>query len=93
LRLNGAGQGLDTIGGFTPWNGDVLDLSRTLAGMNVAPDLSNLGLFVSATSSNGNTTLYVDPSGGQGATPVAFATLTGSVTTLATLVANHDIKV
>jgi beta-glucanase (GH16 family) len=93
LRLNGAGQGLDTISGFTPWNGDVLDLSRTLAGTNAAADLSNLGLFVSATSSNGNTTLYVDPTGGQGGTPVAFATLLGSVTTLSTLVANHDITV
>jgi beta-glucanase (GH16 family) len=93
LRLNGAGQGLDRITGFTPWNGDVLDLSRTLAGLNVATDLSNLGTFVSATSSNGNTTLYVDPSGGQGGTPVAFAVLEGSVTTLSTLVANHDIKV
>jgi beta-glucanase (GH16 family) len=93
LRLNGAGQGLDTITGFTPWDGDVLDLSRTLTGLNVAADLSNLGMFVSATSSNGNTTLYVDPSGGQGGTPVAFALLAGSVTTLATLVANHDITV
>jgi beta-glucanase (GH16 family) len=92
LRLNGAGQGLDTITGFSPWNGDVLDLSRTLAGLNVASDLSNLGTFISATSSNGNTTLYVDPSGGQGATPVAFAVLEGSVTTLSTLVANHDIS-
>lgn len=93
LRLNGAGQGLDTITGFTPWDGDVLDLSRTVAGLNVAADMSNLGTFISATSSNGNTTLYVDPSGGQGGTPVAFAVLEGSVTTLATLVANQDIRV
>ena len=93
MRLNGAGQGLDTITGFTPWNGDVLDLSRTVAGPNVAVDLSNIGTYISATSSNGNTTLYVDTSGGQGETPASFALLEGTATMLSTLVANHDITV
>jgi Ca2+-binding RTX toxin-like protein len=89
--LNGPGQGLDTITGFTPTNSDVLDLSRTLAQAQTTVDLTNIGNFITAVSSGGNTTLYVDDTGGHG-TPTAFAVLDGVNTTVATLVANNDLR-
>ena len=71
---------------------DVLDLTRTLAGTAVAADLSNIGRFIQSTTSGGNTTLYVDPTG-NGGSPYAFATLQGVTTTIGTLLAQHDIQV
>ena len=47
--LPGAGGGFDTITGFTETNGDVLDLSRVLAGSGAASDLSNLSSYVMLT--------------------------------------------
>jgi beta-glucanase (GH16 family)/uncharacterized protein (DUF2141 family) len=89
FMLNGAGQGLDRINNFVTGS-DVLDLTRTVAGLGVASDMSNLGKFVTSTISAGNTTLLVDPTGGHG-TPGAFAVLDGIVTTIATLVAAHRV--
>ena len=89
--LNGPNQGLDTITGFSPTIHDVLNLSRTLAQAQATVDLTNVGNFITAVASGGNTTLYVDDTGGKG-TPVAFAVLDGVTTSVAQLVANHDIK-
>jgi Ca2+-binding RTX toxin-like protein len=89
--LNGPNQGLDTITGFSPTIHDVLNLSRTLAAATTAVDLTNVGNFITAVASGGNTTLYVDETGGHG-TPVAFAVLDGVTTTVAQLVANNDLK-
>ena len=90
--MNGATQGKDTINGFKLGIADVLDLTRTLAGTAVAADLSNIGRFIQSTTSGGNTTLYVDPTG-NGGSPYAFATLQGVTTTIGTLLAQHDIQV
>jgi beta-glucanase (GH16 family) len=87
--LNGAGQGLDTINNFHIGT-DVLDLTRTLAGLGVAADLSNLGRFVTASVSGGNTTLLVDPTGGSG-TPSAFAVLDGVSTSVSALLSHHAV--
>jgi Ca2+-binding RTX toxin-like protein len=89
--LNGPGQGIDTLTGFLPTNGDILNLSRTLALATTAVDLTNVGNFITAVASGGNTTLYVDDTGGHG-TATAFAVLDGVTTTIATLVKNNEIK-
>lgn len=90
--LNGANQGLDTIFGFTLTNHDKLDLSRTLGSVASAVDVTNVGKFITAASSGGNTTLFVDPTGGHG-TPYAFASLQGVTATVAQLVAYNDLIV
>jgi hypothetical protein len=89
--LNSAGQGLTTISGFNTANSNILDLQRTLAGTNILPDLSNLASFITAVTASGNTTLYVDPTGGSG-TPTAFAVLSGVQTTVAALQALHEFS-
>ena len=88
FELNAPGEGLETISGFNA--GDVLDLSRTLAGSSVASDLSNLGSYITTVSNGGSTTLLADPSGGGAGT--AFAQLTGVTTTVASLVANGQVQ-
>jgi Ca2+-binding RTX toxin-like protein len=90
--LNGSGQGLDTITGFQLTNHDLLDLTRTLASVASSVDLTNVGTYITATTAGGNTTLYVDPTGGHG-TPYAFAVLDGVSATVAQLVAYNDLKV
>jgi protocatechuate 3,4-dioxygenase beta subunit len=87
--LNAGGSaGLTTIAGFNVV-GDTLDLTRTLAGTGILPDLSNLGSYVTATVSGSNTTLLVDPTGGSG-TPQAFAVLSGVQTSIAALLAANE---
>jgi Ca2+-binding RTX toxin-like protein len=90
--LNAAGQGLDTIFNFALANSDKLDLTRTLAGVASSVDLTNVGTYITASTSGGNTTLYVDPTGGHG-TPYAFASLQGVTATVAQLVAHGDLTV
>jgi beta-glucanase (GH16 family)/Ca2+-binding RTX toxin-like protein len=90
--LNGANQGLDTITGFALTNHDKLDLSRTLASVAASVSLANVGMFITALASGGNTTLSVDLTGGHG-TPYAFASLQGVIVTMAQLVANNDLIV
>ncbi len=90
--LNAAGQGLDTIFGFALTNSDKLDLTRTLASVASSVDLTNVGTYITASTSGGNTTLYVDPTGGHG-TPYAFASLQGVTATVAQLVAHGDLTV
>ena len=90
--LNAANQGKDTITGFKFYISDVLDLTRTLAGTAIAADLSNITKFISTTSAGGNTTLYVDATGGSG-TPYAFAVLQGITTTMTALTTQHSFRV
>jgi Ca2+-binding RTX toxin-like protein len=85
---NAAGQGLETISGFT--SGDMIGLSQTLAGVSVASDLSNLGSYITAVTNGGNTTLLVNPSGS--GTASAFVQLNGVTTTVAALVNGHNIS-
>jgi hypothetical protein len=92
FKLNGAGQGLTTINGFAPTAGNVLDLTRTLAGVSIASDLSNISKYITSSVANGSTSLYVDPTGGTG-TPYAFLSLQGVSTSVSALVAAHDLKV
>jgi hypothetical protein len=88
--VDGAGQGTTTINGFNTV-GDVLDLTSALSGLAIAADLSNLGTYVTASVAAGNTTLWIDPTGGS-ATPAAFVVLNGISATLPQLVAAHDIS-
>jgi beta-glucanase (GH16 family) len=90
--LNGAGQGLDTIWGFSTTNSDKLDLTRTLANVASQVDLTNVGSYITASTSGGNTTLYVDPTGGHG-TPYAFALLEGVSATVQQLVGHGSLIV
>ena len=85
---NAAGQGLETISGFT--SGDVLDLSHTLAGLNVASNLSNLGSYVTTVTQGSSTTLLVNSSGS--GTASAFVQLNGVNTTVAGLVNGHNVS-
>ena len=86
FKLNGAGQGLTTINGFALNNNDTLNVTRSLAGTNIAANLNNIGSFITATSDQTGTTLYVDPTGGSG-TPIAFAFLSNVSVTVSQLVA------
>jgi hypothetical protein len=88
--VNGAGQGTTTINGFNTV-GDVLDLSAALSGVAIAADMSNLGTYVTASVTAGNTTLWIDPTGGS-ATPAAFVVLNGISASLPQLIAAHDIS-
>jgi hypothetical protein len=85
---NAAGQGLETISGFT--SGDIIGLSQTLAGVSIASNLSNLGSYITAVTNGGNTTLLVNPSGS--GTASAFVQLNGVTTTVAALVNGHNIS-
>ena len=88
--LEGPNQGLTTVTGFSMNNTDALDLANTVAGLGVASNLSNLGTYVTTSTSGGNTTLLVDPTGGHG-TPAAFAVLDNTTATLSQLIAGHHI--
>lgn len=85
-------QGLDTIYGFALSNNDKLDLHRTLGSVASSVDLTNVGNYIAAITSAGNTTLYVDTTGGH-ATPYAFATLMSATTTVANLVSHNQLIV
>ena len=85
---NAAGQGLETISGFT--SGDVLDLAHTLAGVSIASNLSNLGSYITAATNGGNTTLLVNPSGS--GTASAFVQLNGVNTSVSALINGHNFS-
>jgi beta-glucanase (GH16 family) len=87
--LNGAGQGLDTITGFTLNNSDVLNLARTIASVQGTVNLTNIGNYLTAIESGSNTTLYIAQTAhGAGS---AFATLVGVDATVTQLVASHAL--
>jgi beta-glucanase (GH16 family) len=89
--LNGVGQGLDAIVNFQIGN-DVLDLTRTLAGLPLAADLSNIGLFVSTQVQGANTKIMVDPTG-HGGLGQTIGLLSGVTTSFSSLLAFGDIHV
>ncbi len=91
FRLNGSGQGLDMISGFSLVNGDVLDLHRALAGLAVASDQSNLGQYITTSTTNGNTTLYLDVQGGGHGS--AIGVLQNVTTNLDGLISHHSITI
>jgi beta-glucanase (GH16 family) len=88
--LNTGAAGTTSISGFNT-AGDVLDLKTTLSGLSIVANLSNLASYVTATVSNGSTTLSVDPTPGAG-TPVNFAILNGVTTSVAQLITNNAIS-
>lgn len=85
-------SGVTTITGFGVSGYDTLNLTRTLGGISIKSDLSNLSSYVTAVTSGGNTTLYLDTTG-KGLATTAFAVLKGVSTTVAQLVAKSDIAV
>lgn len=89
--LNGYGQGLTTINGFAAARNDTLVLTRTLSGVSIASDLSNLGTYVRAVDGTAGTTLFVAPTGtGNG---YGFALLSGvHGVTVASLVSNNNVS-
>jgi hypothetical protein len=70
---------------------DVLDLSRTVAGLSVGSNFANLSNYVTASTTGSNTTLWVDPTGGQAA-PTAFAVLDGVTTTVSQLISGQHLS-
>lgn len=93
FAVNGSGQGLTTITGFSI-GGDMLDLTRTLAGTGIGTDVTQIGTYVTATSANGgaDTLLSVDPTGGSGK-PYGFVLLKGvaaSGTMISDMLARSD---
>ena len=90
FRLNAAGQGLDTISGFTLTNGDKIDVGRALSGLNVASDLSNVGNFLTATVSGTDTILSVNPTGAAGGAS-AIARLMNVNTSVSQLLSDHSL--
>ena len=89
--LNGAGQGEDVISNFHVANHDMLDFSRALSGLGVSPSAASLSAFVTAAASTGGTMLSIDTSG-RGGAGVAVALLSGVNTSVASLLANNDIR-
>lgn len=71
-----AGQGFDSISGFTETNGDVLDLRAALAATNWNHNAATLGNYLKVTNSSGNTMLAIASSGSGAGTGIA--TLTGA---------------
>ncbi len=90
--LAAAGQGTDTINGFSTTNSDVIDLTKALGGLSIKADLSNLGSYLTAKTAGGNTTLMVN-TGGHGGTAQAVAVLDGVSTSVTNLVSHHSLKV
>jgi hypothetical protein len=89
--LNTGSAGTTSISGFNTV-GDVLDLKATLSGLSIAANLSNLASYVTATVTNGSTTLAVDSTPGFGPAPVNFAILNGVSTSVAQLITGNNIS-
>jgi hypothetical protein len=88
--LQPAGHGIQQVLGFLLNGRDVLDLQSVLAGAAGDPTLADIGSYITASDSGGNTTLACDPTGhGHGS---AFATLDGVTTTLSGLLAHHALS-
>jgi hypothetical protein len=74
--LPNAGQGVETITGFSETNGDVLNLASTLLAAGYIPLLTNLSNYLKVTGSGSSTILSIAP-GGSGSS-VQLAVLNGS---------------
>ena len=86
-----AGQGFDSITGFSTLNGDVLDLRTALAATKWNGGSATLGTYLKVTSGGGDTTLSVTSTGrGVG---TAIATLKGAGDlSLSELMSHHSLK-
>ena len=90
--LNAAGQGVDTIAGFNGAMHDVLDITRTLAGLPLVPDFSNLGQFLSTQTIGAGTAISANTTG-DGTQGVLIGVLVGVSTSLASLVAHDNLQI
>ncbi len=88
--LPGAGNGVVQVFGFSPNGQDVLDLRKILASADGHPSLADLGNYITASVTGGNTTLSYDPTGHGGGS--AFAVLDGVNTTMSSLLAHHALS-
>jgi hypothetical protein len=75
---------------FNPTNGCVIELRNTLNYTNANPDLSNIGNYITAVQSGGNTILYLDKTG-TAHLGTAFAVLEGVNITVSQLLADHAL--
>ena len=87
--LPAAGQGLDSIAGFTESNGDVLNLQAALAATKWNGQSATLANYLKVSDSGGNTNIALAPSGSGAGTLVA--TLTGTSYGLPDLLSHHSI--
>jgi len=90
VALLPAGNGIEQVLGFKANGLDVIDLKNVLAGASGQPTLADIGNYITATDSDGSTTLYYDPTGhGHGA---AFAVLEGVNSTIGGLLSHHALS-
>jgi len=75
---------------FNPSLTDKLELKNILNYTNALPNLSNVANYITASVSNGNTTLYFDKTG-SGHQGIAFATLEGVATSVSQLLAQNAL--
>ena len=91
LRAPANGIAAEQLNGFSPTQADVLELAAVLGKTTANPDLSNLQNYITATVSNGNTILSVDPTG-SGQAGTAFVQLNGVTATLSQLLADNALS-
>jgi len=85
-----AGQGFNTIGGFSLASDDVLNVSAALDATKWNGKSSTLGNYLKVSSAAGDTTLAIAPTGSGAGTPIAKLTGTGPLT-LADLLTHHAL--
>jgi hypothetical protein len=91
--LNAAGAGLDQIANFSLTNGDMLDLTRTMAATDWNGHANQLSRYLSTEIIGHDTWLMVDPSGQPSGTHMAVAELTSIRTSLSALLAHDSIRI
>ena len=90
--LNAAGQGRDTITGFTTKNSDLLDLTAAIKALGAVVTSADFAKYITSTVSSAGTELSIDPSG-KGGTGQEIAMLSGIKTTVAALISSNSIRV
>ena len=93
IVLNGAGEGTDQIYGNIPTNGEMYDLRTALAATAWTGTAATIGSFLQVTTTSGNTTVWINPTGVAGAPSYAVAVLhaTGTMT-LASFLQRSDLS-
>ncbi len=85
-----AGQGFDSIFGFTEANGDVLDLRAALTATGWNHQAATLGNYLKVSDGSGGATLSIAPSGSGSATAIAVLNGAGNLG-LADLLSHHAL--